>query len=310
MKATSQAKAKTAVTSLPPLQGILLQRKCACGATRGAESECAECRQKKLQRKADVGSSTSPVPSLVHQVLRSPGQPLNRATREIMEPRFGHDFSRVRVHTGVKAAESADMVSALAYTVGDHVVFGGSVLSRTGQEELLAHELTHVVQQESSPRRSSGSLQIDTEDLAEREADRNAVAFAEARAPLKIAHGGISSLQRQPKPNAPTPGPHSCNPRTGNFEYGCYCGAGTSCPGLNCTPANALDACCQRHDKEYGDCDFKDRYDPFSHCFLRTRAADTRLCACALGLLGQFSGESALYQSEIIALFCPGSPIP
>jgi hypothetical protein len=64
------------------------------------------------------------------------------ATRALMEPRFGHDFSRVRVHTDGRAAESARAVNALAYTVGTDVVFD----SGRGQR-LLAHELGHVVQQ-------------------------------------------------------------------------------------------------------------------------------------------------------------------
>jgi Domain of unknown function (DUF4157) len=95
------------------------------------------------------------VPPIVQDVLNSPGQPLDSATRAYMEPRFGYDFSRVRVHTDEKAAESAQAVNALAYTVGHDVVFG------TGQwqsapkisvprQRLLAHELTHVVQMQSS----------------------------------------------------------------------------------------------------------------------------------------------------------------
>ena len=86
----------------------------------------------------------------VHEVLRSPGQPLDPATRAFMEPRFGQDLSRVRVHADAQAAGSARSVGAQAYTVGRDIVFG------TGRYEpgmgkglwLLAHELTHVVQQD------------------------------------------------------------------------------------------------------------------------------------------------------------------
>lgn len=69
-----------------------------------------------------------------------------------MEPRFGHDFSQVRVHTDAKAAESARAVNALAYTIGQDVFFGlGEYMPSeiTGQR-LLAHELTHVLQQEAN----------------------------------------------------------------------------------------------------------------------------------------------------------------
>jgi hypothetical protein len=71
----------------------------------------------------------------------------------MMEPRFGHDFSHVRVHTDARAAESAAALNAHAYTVGNHVVFGnGHYLPGTSSgQQLIAHELTHVVQQGSSP---------------------------------------------------------------------------------------------------------------------------------------------------------------
>jgi len=102
-----------------------------------------------LQRRTSgLGGPTS-VPSVVHDVLSSPGQPLDRNTRTFFEPRFGHDFSRVRVHTDGHAAESARSVNALAYTVGRHLVFGaGQYLPGTDAgRELIAHELTHVLQQ-------------------------------------------------------------------------------------------------------------------------------------------------------------------
>jgi hypothetical protein len=89
----------------------------------------------------------------VHEVLRSPGQPLDPAIRAFFESRFGHDFSQVRVHTDGQAAESVRAVNALAYTVGRNVVFGagqyapGTAIGR----RLLAHELAHVIQQSQGP---------------------------------------------------------------------------------------------------------------------------------------------------------------
>jgi hypothetical protein len=90
-------------------------------------------------------------PRSVHEVLRSPGQPLNAPTRAFFEPRFGHDFSHVRVHTDTMAAESARAVNALAYTVGPNVVFARDqyVPGTTDGGKLLAHELAHVVQHSS-----------------------------------------------------------------------------------------------------------------------------------------------------------------
>ncbi|WP_295386943.1 DUF4157 domain-containing protein [uncultured Thiodictyon sp.] len=99
------------------------------------------------------------VPAQVHEVLRSPGQPLEAATRQRMEAGFrqvtqtdptGHDcdFHQVRIHTGARAAESAQAVAARAYTVGRDIVFSAGQYdpgTRDGQR-LLAHELTHVTQ--------------------------------------------------------------------------------------------------------------------------------------------------------------------
>jgi hypothetical protein len=77
------------------------------------------------------------------------GQPLDSAVRAFFEPRFGYDFSRVRIHADDKAAESAQSIGALAYTVGSNITFGGGRYQPSGHEgrRLLAHELTHVVQQ-------------------------------------------------------------------------------------------------------------------------------------------------------------------
>jgi hypothetical protein len=93
-------------------------------------------------------------PPSVQATLTSPGQPLTPAERTFFEPRFGMDFSQVRVHTNDLAQQSARDLHALAYTVGSHVVFGSGshAPASTAGRRLLAHELTHVVQQ--SQRRS------------------------------------------------------------------------------------------------------------------------------------------------------------
>ena len=91
-------------------------------------------------------------PPSVHEVLNSPGQSLDAATRTFFESRFGHDFSQVRVHTDGRAEQSARDVHAHAYTVGRDIVFGAGKFSPATHEgrRLLAHELTHVVQQNRS----------------------------------------------------------------------------------------------------------------------------------------------------------------
>jgi hypothetical protein len=86
---------------------------------------------------------------LVHEVLNSPGHPLDAGARSFLEPRFGRDFGDVRVHTDARAAASARAVNALAYTVGQHVVFGAGQYQPAAEDgrKLLAHELAHVTQQ-------------------------------------------------------------------------------------------------------------------------------------------------------------------
>lgn len=89
------------------------------------------------------------LPARVARAVDRPGRPLDAATRDFMEPRFGHDFASVRVHTDDVAAESARAVGARAYTVGDSIVVGERPFSphEPRGRELLGHELAHAVQQ-------------------------------------------------------------------------------------------------------------------------------------------------------------------
>jgi hypothetical protein len=136
---------------MPIIKGVLHR---ACGQCTTAGDECAECSKNRRPLQSSTQTleletrNSGGVPPIVHEVLRSPGQPLDAETRAFMEPRFGHDFSRVRVHTDSNAAESARAVNALAYTVGRDVVFGvGSYAPHTAPGRLLlAHELAHVAQ--------------------------------------------------------------------------------------------------------------------------------------------------------------------
>lgn len=107
---------------------------------------------KHSQRTALNQVAPDTVPPGIYQVLHSPGQPLDVTTRAFMEPRFGHDFSHVRVHTDAQAAESARAMNALAYTVGQDIVFGARQYTPDTLEgqHSLAHELTHVVQQRAN----------------------------------------------------------------------------------------------------------------------------------------------------------------
>jgi hypothetical protein len=111
-------------------------------------------------------------PSLVRDVLRMPGQPLDPATRADFELRFGHDFSHVRVHTDSAAAQSTRDLNANAYTAGRNIVFGDGRFQpgTPAGRRLLSHELTHVVQQRRSPVSTTRDLDIPG-DVHERQAD-------------------------------------------------------------------------------------------------------------------------------------------
>jgi hypothetical protein len=143
----------TAVHSFTPVSHRLLQRK---------------CEKKGLQRKSSNAALGNEIPLVVHETLRSSGQSLNMDTREYMEPRFGHDFSNVRIHSDVKAAESTRAIDAQAYTVGQDVAFArGKYRPDTNAgKSLLAHELAHVVQQD---RGAFGSYPEVRADLAARQ---------------------------------------------------------------------------------------------------------------------------------------------
>ena len=97
----------------------------------------------------------------VPEVLRAPGEPLDRATRAFMEPRFGHDFSRVRVHRDPRAQEAARSLGARAFTAGHHIAFAADEhRPDTGHgRRLLAHELAHVLQQTAPGAPAAGTLQ-------------------------------------------------------------------------------------------------------------------------------------------------------
>ena len=94
-------------------------------------------------------ASVNAAPAMVRATLSSAGQPLDPGTRSFMEPRFGHNFSDVRLHTGGHAEASAGQINARAYTLGRHIIFGAGQYSPASNDgrRLLAHELTHVVQQ-------------------------------------------------------------------------------------------------------------------------------------------------------------------
>ena len=245
-------------SGLPFAHGIL-QRQCACGQHTPAGSECTPCRRKReSSRDFSDQHAQATVPNLVSDVLRSPGQPLDPATRALMETRFGHEFSavrvsasppaiahqslqvseptdayeqeaerlaeaisaerdaapgrstgktsafdnheskfdlsRVRLHTDAQSAESARALNALAYTVGNDIVFGAGQYQPGGRagQRLLAHELTHVAQQ--------GAVGVQSAPIIHRQpaaAPAKAPAPAPAAAPAAAAGGMNEEMLKQ-----------------------------------------------------------------------------------------------------------------
>ncbi|MGQ9677140.1 MAG: eCIS core domain-containing protein [Chloroflexota bacterium] len=163
-----------------PKAGLLVQRQ-------GTPEE-----EEPVQTKANGTRSHSSVSGVVRDVLQSgAGRPLEEGVRALMESRFGHDFGDVRVHTGSKAAESAEAINARAYTAGRDIVFGAGQYAPTTAEgqRLLAHELVHTVQQSSGEMTlAEGRVISDPSDSYEREADRVAEQVSQRNA---VEVGGV-----------------------------------------------------------------------------------------------------------------------
>ena len=176
----------------------VLQRACACG-THTPGGPCGACH--------DRGESSRPgtaavqaAPPIVDTVLGSPGQPLGAATRAFMEPRFGHDFSGIRVHTDARASDSARAVGARAYTVGRDIVFASGQYSPASDAglRLLAHELTHSLQQGPASPHVAGKLEVTgPADASEREADAVADIVAGGGSVPAVRSTPVA-VQRQP----------------------------------------------------------------------------------------------------------------
>ncbi len=193
-------------TPEPQLQGA-----CACG---GARPQCRteqpaqgyERLQTKPVGSGDLGQTV--VPPAVDEVISGPGQPLDTAARAFMEPRFGYDFSQVRVHTGDNVAASMKAVGALAYAHGNDVFFGSGRYSSHTYEgrSLLAHELAHVVQQQFLiPQNDSFAC---SDAVTEVEAERAAAGSPNQADVAVIWERGAGAIQLKPdgdvKPTEPT----------------------------------------------------------------------------------------------------------
>ena len=132
-------------------------------------------------------------PPIVHETLRSSGQPIGSDTLRLYEPKFGHDFSKVRIHSDRQAAKSSAAIGAVAYTSGNHIAFaeGKYAPGTDSGRRLLGHELTHVVQQ------SRGQAMVQREPVKEDEEAKE----QEKEKPKEPDPSSAPALQGQPPPN-------------------------------------------------------------------------------------------------------------
>lgn len=206
----------------------MIQRECSCGGT------CAACQGKSVEEEETATLQREPAGTSFSGGMvdagvipgDSPGQPLDPGTRAFMEPRLGSDFSAVRVHTDAAAAQSADALSADAYTTGRDIYFAAGKYAPSSHDgqHLLAHELTHTVQQQNAgainevSKRPSKLAVSKPGDPLEHEAERAATKAVgsrekrsppvkETRQPTRSTDASISSPMVQRQPASPQPAP-------------------------------------------------------------------------------------------------------
>jgi hypothetical protein len=170
-------------------QDVRIQRMCSECEVELHRQPMEEEEEETLRVKEVAGHTPQATPDVQSQVsvMQSGGQPLPGSVRGFFEPRFGYDFSQVRVHTDARAADSARAINALAYTVGRDIVFGaGQYAPETASgQQLLAHELTHVIQKAHTgpalQRQERSRVRFPTLEIA---ALRGQAAFATGSSPL------------------------------------------------------------------------------------------------------------------------------
>jgi len=149
-------------------------------------NNCPKCEEEQVQRqpveeedeelqtKEQPGQAPQVTPNIESHIhsMKSGGRPLDAATRSFFEPRFGRDFSNVRIHSDITAGDTARSIHARAFTLGNHVVMGSGEYQPNSQsgQRLLGHELTHVVQQtvhmnriQRQPAQTAGSCTLTTQ---------------------------------------------------------------------------------------------------------------------------------------------------
>ena len=220
-RAASHLAKQTAKPS-PDKAGIV-HRACACGRRHTGTGPCTECQKKRVarlpcdaRRVREERAGPAPGTGRASHARRAFECSGARAT---FEPRFGRDFSRVRVHTDARAAAAAAAIEARAFTVGRHIVFGAGEFAPDRPEgtRLLAHELTHVVQQDQTSSLVPEHLELaPSSGPAEQEAVAVADRFMQGAAAMLSSEpiareitpsGSGPAVQRADRPSSSTPTP-------------------------------------------------------------------------------------------------------
>ncbi len=178
-----------------PEVGIVLPTTGIASAT--IHRKCASCKdegEQKVQRSA-TAESPGRAPSIVNQVLSQPGRPLPKTTRSFFESSMGANFSDVRIHDDSHAAQSATAVQAKAYTVGNAITFAAGMYNPHSESgaHLLAHELTHVVQQNETTSMERNSIQLQENGGGLQRDTDNSISSRSNAADVPIAEGSATA---------------------------------------------------------------------------------------------------------------------
>jgi hypothetical protein len=267
------------------------------------DRKCAACKMKEEEEKVNQNISRKSISTTTLEAseeiadeindIRSSGRSsLDSSTKEFMETRFGYDFSKVKIHTSDVAARSANSVNAQAYTIGENIVFDAGYYQPNTSEgrRLLAHELTHVVQQHGSRVSSNGPLHVG-EGLSIHRQTTMPPPDATLRDRLLSQ---VKMLRRM----------------WSEKRYGC-CGPGNVCDDVR----DDIDSCCKQHDLDYArlgvtsgpsSATAEDMWS--SEGLKRSGFADLRLVACtqATKFDFHFYGPAAWLYRDMVALIFGG----
>lgn len=195
--ASPRVRSRDSATDVLPNKQLALQRKpcCACG---GACPRCQAWRSSNAEAREQDPAKTARSRS-TNVLAASSGELLDSATRAFMESRFDRDFSEVRLHSDASAAHSARAIDARAYTAGSHIAFGDGQFAPTtlAGQRLLAHELTHVVQQSGNAAAMDTLAVAPSDSPLEREADQVSAAVIAGRSATVSGVGTVGARQVQ-----------------------------------------------------------------------------------------------------------------